>query len=100
MILLAQKKESQQDLALVRFEQLYPLPQSQLTALKNKYKSAQFYWVQEEPKNMGAWGFILQHFSDWNFKLISRPEGASTATGSSKIHAKFQDELIQQALNV
>ncbi len=96
--LLQAKQDKQQNIAIVRFEQLYPLSQKQLAAIKSKYAKADFYWVQEEPANMGAWGFILQQLRDWNFQLISRPEGASTATGSSKIHATSQEALIKQAL--
>ena len=92
--------EKQNDhIAILRLEQLYPLPIHQLNVLKKKYNKAQWVWAQEEPENMGAWTHILRHLRDWNLTLISRPEGASTATGSSKVHTKSQLELIKKALD-
>jgi len=52
--------------------------------------------VQEEPKNMGAWTFILQTFTEVPLNLIARPKSASPATGSSKIHNIEQIELFEQ----
>ncbi len=49
---------------------------------------------------MGAWSHILRHLRDWNLSVVARPEGASPATGSSKVHAKYQDELVKKALTV
>ncbi|MBH38464.1 2-oxoglutarate dehydrogenase E1 component [bacterium] len=96
--LLENRSETQTDIAIVRFEQLYPLPKKQLAALHKKYKQAEFVWVQEEPANMGAWSFILQHFQDWNFSVVSREASASPATGNSKLHALQQQDLISRAL--
>jgi len=96
--LLENRTEKQNDIAIVRFEQLYPLPKKQLSALRKKYKDAEFVWVQEEPANMGAWGFILQNFLDWNFTLIAREASASPATGNSKLHALQQQDLLSRAL--
>ncbi|MDC0036703.1 2-oxoglutarate dehydrogenase E1 component [bacterium] len=95
----ARNKAKKNDVAIVRFEQLYPISESQINALKKKYSKATFTWVQEEPENMGAWAFILQHYRNWNFDVISRPAGASPATGSSKIHAAMQTELVERAIN-
>ena len=97
--LLENRDDSQSDIAIVRLEQLYPLPKKQLAALKKKYQGAKFVWVQEEPANMGAWGFILQHLHDWNFSLVSREASASPATGNSKLHAIQQKDLISKALS-
>ena len=92
------KKAKQKDIAIVRLEQLYPCPKKQMDALKKKYKQAQFVWVQEEPENMGAWTFMLSHYRNWDLELVARPSSASPATGSSKIHAKTQEQLIERAL--
>ncbi len=97
--LLENRDDSQSDIAIVRLEQLYPLPKKQLATLKKKYQGAKFVWVQEEPANMGAWGFILQHLHDWNFSLVSREASASPATGNSKLHALQQKDLISKALS-
>ena len=77
-----------------------PIPQAQLDAIKSKYKKAkQFVWVQEEPENMGAWPFICRKFreSDFNFKLVSRKESSSTATGYAKQHVAQQLSIIGKA---
>ncbi len=99
--LMAKKDASHNSIAIIRLEQLYPLSKTQLSSIKKKYTNAtEWVWVQEEPENMGAWTHILRHLRDWNLSIIARPEGASPATGSSKIHATYQDEIIKKALTV
>ena len=97
--LLEEKEKNNPHIAIIRLEQVYPLATKQLEKIRKKYSTAQWYWVQEEPENMGAWGFILQHLRSWNLEVISRPASASPATGSSKIHAQSQKELINKAIN-
>ncbi len=94
--LLAQKeKDLANEIALIRLEQLYPLPTEQLQALKKKYKNAaDWIWVQEEPENMGAWSYLLRVVKDIPLKVISRPESASPATGSHHAHEREQRALI------
>ena len=53
------------DVALVRLEQLYPLPEEQINIVLEKYKGKSLIWVQEEPKNMGAWTHILNHYNTY-----------------------------------
>ena len=84
-------------IALVRFEQLYPLPKKQIEKLKKKYEKAKWYWVQEEPENMGAWAHVLRHISDIDWTYIGRTESASPAVGSSKIHAEQQSNIVESA---
>lgn len=91
------ESKKMKDVALVRFEQLYPLPKKQIDALIKKYKKAQWCWVQEEPENMGAWGHILRHLKAVNWTYIGRPESASPAVGSSKIHEQQQTSLVNAA---
>ena len=86
------------DTAIVRFEQLYPLPKKQLAALKKSYSQVtDWRWVQEEPENMGAWSHILRHATTINWTYVGREESASPAVGSSKVHAKQQEILLDQA---
>lgn len=93
----AKEKEGNTDLAIVRLEQIYPLPKIQLQAIVDKYKNASEYlWVQEEPENMGAWSFILRAFRHVNLKYIGRPETASPATGYGKSHIKQQQNIIDK----
>ncbi|MCL4115934.1 UNVERIFIED_CONTAM: hypothetical protein GTU68_032752 [Idotea baltica] len=96
---LLEKKEvdNRTDVAIVRLEQLYPLPAKQLDAIVAKYNNAELYWVQEEPSNMGAWAFVLSRYHDINLKRISRRPSASPATGYKKIHLQEQAELVNQA---
>jgi 2-oxoglutarate dehydrogenase E1 component len=92
-------RESNQhnDIAIVRVEQLYPLPEEQLAAIFDRYAKAEAVWVQEEPKNMGAWMHLMRY--DWPRALgcISRRSSSSPATGFKKVHDKEQDDLVKQA---
>ncbi|WP_394747414.1 2-oxoglutarate dehydrogenase E1 component [Spongiimicrobium salis] len=84
--LLAEKeKEGRDDVALVRVEQLFPLPADKIKAIMKKYKNAEdLVWAQEEPRNMGAWSHILMHFDEAHrFRVASRRFYASPAAGSA-----------------
>ena len=95
-----QAKENRQDIAIVRLEQIYPLAQDQLNALHKKYSKATWFWVQEEPQNMGAASFLKMNLHNINFGVISRSASASTATGYAKVHAAEQLEVIETAFNI
>ena len=72
------------DVALVRIEQLFPLPQKQLEAIIASYPNVTDYvWAQEEPRNMGAWGHILMNFDQVKLRLAARYVYSSPAAGSS-----------------
>ena len=92
------------DIALLRMEQLYPLPAVELEALlANVPDGTEVLWVQEEPENMGAWRFLRIHlgeklFGRFPFRCVSRPASASPATGSKKAHLWEQKNLVAQAL--
>ena len=88
------------DVAIVRLEQINPLPQKQLDELYKKYNKAIWYWVQEEPLNMGAATFLRMNLKNINFYIISRQPSASTATGYSKVHAKEQEQIIDTAFSI
>ena len=92
-------KENRTDIAIVRLEQLYPLPQNQLDELYKKYSKAIWYWVQEEPLNMGAATYLRMNLKNINFYIFSRLASAATATGYSKIHAKEQAEILNAAFS-
>jgi len=93
-------KDNRQDVAIIRLEQLYPLPQKQLDELYKKYSKAIWYWVQEEPLNMGAATYMRMNLKNINFYIISRQASAATATGYAKVHAKEQAEIINTALSI
>ena len=95
-----QMKEDRKDVAIVRLEQLYPLPVAQLEGIQQKYKGATWFWVQEEPLNMGAASFLQMNLKQFNYGVISRNPSAATATGYSKVHAQEQQEIIDTAFNI
>jgi 2-oxoglutarate dehydrogenase E1 component len=95
-----QKKENKEDVAIIRLEQIYPLPIKQIEVLYKKYPKAIWFWVQEEPLNMGAASFLQMNLKTINYGMISRPASASTATGFGKIHAVEQGELVNTAFKL
>jgi len=92
--------EQRTDIAIVRLEQLYPLPVKQLTELHQKYGKAIWFWVQEEPLNMGAASFLQMNLKGIKYGVISRQASAATATGYAKVHAKEQNEIITTAFSI
>ena len=103
--LIAHKEETQRaDVAVVRLEQLFPLPVRQLKEIRQKYSDAEVVWVQEESRNAGAWTYVSDQFlynEDLGLKLVltyvGRPATASPATGYKPIHAREQEKVIKQA---
>lgn len=97
--LLAKQEElgGTDNLAIVRIEQLYPLPQKQLDKVIAKYKNAKNYiWAQEEPENMGAWSHILRHFTSVNLQHVTLAESGAPATGSSKAHTVRHNDILDK----
>ncbi|MBC2838716.1 2-oxoglutarate dehydrogenase E1 component [Robiginitalea sp. SC105] len=80
----AREELNRDDVALVRLEQLFPLPIPQIEEIIDKYKGADdLVWAQEEPRNMGAWGHLMMHLPDASrFRVASRRIYASPAAGS------------------
>ena len=95
-----QVKDNRKDIAILRLEQLYPLPTSQLDEVYKKYNNATWFWIQEEPLNMGAASFLQMNLKNINYGFISRQPGASPATGYAKVHAQEQGEIIETAFNI
>ena len=91
------ERESIDSVALLRMEQLYPLNNELINELIASYPNAnEVYWVQEEPENMGAWGYLLRSWKSGKLTLISRRESASPATGSHHLHEIEQQEIIKK----
>jgi len=89
--------------AIVRMEQLYPLPVEEIRAELTRYPDAvDFAWVQEEPANQGAWSFIalnlLEHLDGVRLRRISRPAAAAPSVGSQKVHEMEHAALLEAAL--
>ena len=97
-LLAKQRADERKDVAIVRIEQLYPLPLNQIKEVISKYgEKAELVWVQEEPKNMGAWWYINRQLDGLNIRVIGRKHSATPATGFSKVHHKEQEKIIHSA---
>lgn len=96
--LIAKKEElNARDTALVRIEQLYPFPHSQLSEIVKKYKNAKRYvWAQDEPENMGAWPFIHMNFKDVKLLPVARPASGSPAGGLLELHNKQLAKILSK----
>ena len=105
-LLKAREKIKRDDVVLIRVEQFYPFPvKSLVKEIKNYRKNANFFWCQEEPKNMGAWSSVrdyiqwtLDYIGANNNKIsyIGRDSAASPATGYAKRHISQQEEIIRK----
>jgi len=99
--LLARRAKDKDDrTAIVRVEQLYPLPDREIAAELEKYPDAQVTWVQDEPANQGPGPFMeLNLFPrlDREVRFVSRPASASTAAGSKTRHDQEASVLLDQA---
>jgi 2-oxoglutarate dehydrogenase E1 component len=83
------------DVAFVRIEQLFPLHREKLSEIIAKYKNVTRYmWAQEEPQNMGAWSYMLQHFTEIKLEVASQKLNAATASGSSMRFKKRHQAVI------
>ena len=101
---LVREREARQDrrTAIIRLEQLYPLANDEVLAALAPYGSAELLWVQDEPKNQGAWPFLaLNMFMEWSepVRLVSRPESATTAAGRASLHKEQNAELLRRAFD-
>ena len=96
-LLEVKEEEKRDDVALVRIEQLFPLPTEQMKKLMKKYKNAKdVVWAQEEPRNMGAYSHILMHFEEArDFRVCSRKMYAAPASGSSVRSKQRHQKVIE-----
>ncbi|MCH9633675.1 MAG: 2-oxoglutarate dehydrogenase E1 component [Chlamydiae bacterium] len=104
-LLDAREKNNRKDLVFIRVEQLYPVHQEKLQAIIEKYQACEkCFWVQEEPKNMGAWYHIQpilkKHLpKSMPLKYCGRPRSASTAEGFHKGHQRSFEKLMKTLFN-
>ena len=95
----AYEKNSSENMAFIRLEQLYPFPDYQLKSVIKKYgKQSQYIWAQEEPENMGPWSYILRKWNYSNITCYSRNESGSPASGSPKVHEIRHQEIINKVM--
>jgi 2-oxoglutarate dehydrogenase E1 component len=91
------------DTAIVRVEELYPFPETELPSTIARYPEAQdVRWVQEEPANQGAWGFVRPRLAALIGRdpvYVGRDEAASPATGHHKLHQEEERALVRRALD-
>ncbi|MFC1746090.1 2-oxoglutarate dehydrogenase E1 component, partial [Candidatus Riflebacteria bacterium] len=92
------EKNSIEKHAVIRLEQLYPLPGKQLQQIKEKYRNAsKWLWVQEEPLNMGAWSHINTYLAKFELQCIARKESCITGTFHMHAHRAGQEEIVINA---
>jgi 2-oxoglutarate dehydrogenase E1 component len=102
--LMERRRKEEAPAAVVRVEQLYPLPGAALMdAIRSHAGAEEVFWVQEEPANMGAWPFMHGKLhtllrDGYRLKHVARPESASPATGSATMHEREQERLLDEAL--
>lgn len=100
--LLEYKEEHKRDdVALVRLEQLFPLPEDEMRTVIKKYKNAEdTVWAQEEPKNMGAYGHLLMRFSETKtFRICSQKYHSSPAAGSPARFKRRHQRVIENVFD-
>ena len=94
------EKNEIDDVAIVRIEQLFPLPESEIKKIISKYNADEIVWAQEEPRNMGAWSHLLMHLDiAKEFRVASRRFYGSPAAGSPKRYIKRHNEVIEYVFN-
>lgn len=103
------EKRKADDVYILRMEQLYPFPDEALIHELKRFKNADVVWCQEEPRNMGAWTFLIERLSELvlglghkstSLKYAGRPEAAAPATGLMSKHLVQQAKLVDEALSV
>jgi 2-oxoglutarate dehydrogenase E1 component len=100
----ARTERDQRDVAIIRLEQLYPYPLAEVRDMLASYPNLrQLVWVQEEPRNMGAWRNLLHRFQQSlpdgvSLDYAGRDSRAAPATGSLEVHRKEEAELVDLAL--
>ncbi len=100
---LEEGKKSKETFQLCRVEQLYPFPDEEIKSALEGIDLTRAIWMQEEPKNMGAWSYVNAKF--WNkleidLEYCGRQASASTATGSARRHQEEQAQIVKHALKL
>ena len=107
-LLEGRREHKLEDTAIIRLEQLYPFPKAEIEAAIAEYRNAdEMVWVQEEPRNQGAWSTMLstRHLGgcfpdDKPLLCVGRPYSASPAVGYMSLHLEQQRTIVEQALQV
>jgi 2-oxoglutarate dehydrogenase E1 component len=103
------QKRAADDIYIMRMEQLYPFPEHGLTQELKRFPNADIVWCQEEPRNMGAWTFLIERLSALikglghkksHPEYVGRPAAAAPATGLMSKHLKQQAQLVDTALTL
>ena len=103
----ARRERDIHDIAIIRIEQMYPFPRIDLMEIINRYPNVEdVNWVQEEPKNQGAWyamqsrmrTVVQRHKVDLFLRYVGRESSASAAAGYSALHMREQEKFIDEAL--
>ncbi|HKS71297.1 MAG TPA: hypothetical protein VJQ45_12815, partial [Ktedonobacterales bacterium] len=93
-------------IAVARLELLYPFPQAELREIVSRYPTLrEVIWLQEEPRNMGAWSFVAPRLEPLlppgvSLRYEGRPERASPAEGFAEMHAAEQGRIVESVLEV
>ncbi|MCC6816250.1 MAG: 2-oxoglutarate dehydrogenase E1 component [Saprospiraceae bacterium] len=98
-LLSKKEKFDKKNYAIVRIEQLYPFPKERIEGILSKNSATEIYWVQEEPRNMGAAEFVKSNWPSKNLNIISRPASAATAVGYKKNHDEQLKLILEKAFN-
>ena len=94
------EKNKINNVAIVRIEQLFPIPEKEILKIISDYNPKEIVWAQEEPRNMGAWSHILMHLDvAKDFRVASRRFYGSPAAGSPKRYIKRHNEVIEYVFN-
>jgi 2-oxoglutarate dehydrogenase E1 component len=107
-LLEARREHQVANAAIIRIEQLYPFPRDEILKISATFPNVKEYlWVQEEPRNQGAWAIMLskRHLggcfpSDRPLRCVARPYSASPAVGYHALHVKQQQEVVDEALHL
>ncbi|WDE07052.1 2-oxoglutarate dehydrogenase E1 component [Thalassomonas viridans] len=105
-LLEQRRRNEQENIAIIRIEQLYPFPEKELQAVLEDYQHVkQFVWCQEEPQNQGAWYCSQHHFraaipAGTYLTYAGRKASAAPAVGYMSVHVKEQQALVNEALTV
>ena len=101
---LAAREKARNPTAIVRLEQLAPFPETELRTILESFPNARdAVWLQEEPRNMGAWRTVAERFpaaSPLPLRYAGRPESSSPATGSTEVFHEEQEQIVRQALGI
>ncbi len=100
-LLAEREKLGKEDVALVRIEQLFPLHLEKIQQVIDRYPNVESYvWAQEEPKNMGAWSYMLQRLDLVRLDVASRPFNSVPAPGSSTRDKRRQQQVIDTVFDI